>query len=373
MERYFIMNKLGCCTFILLLGLLFTTSPALSSTSFETVRKGYELKFPKDHGAHSKYATEWWYFTGHLETTRKRTFGFEVSFFRVGINSDDSLSAPSPWTLRSIYLGHFAITDDKNKKFYFTEKMSRGTFDDAGASETKLNLWLGGWDARFIGENLFLRANHDDFSLMLNLDQAKPLVLNGENGFSQKHPNKALSSYYTSITRLEGKGTIRIKDKKYKIENASAWMDHEFSSSQLEKDLPGWDWFALQLDNNEELLVYQVRNEDGLPNTYSAGTWIYSDGVKRNLNQNEFQIYPLESWKSEKTGITYPSTWQISIPSEGLHCIVTPTVKEQEMITTKSTGITYWEGRCKVEGRIRGKKIKGNAYAELVGYDKKSI
>ena len=58
----------------------------------------------------------------------------------------------------------------------------------------------------------------------------------------------------------------------------AAWMDHEWFTSQLADDQIGWDWFSVQLDNQTELMLFQLRRKDGSIDPYSAGTYIDPQG-----------------------------------------------------------------------------------------------
>jgi predicted secreted hydrolase len=47
---------------------------------------------------------------------------------------------------------------------------------------------------------------------------------------------------------------------------------------------------------------------------------------------------------------------------------LTPTVKDQELRTGQTTGITYWEGDVSISGVKAGQPVSGQGYVELVGY-----
>ena len=64
---------------------------------------------PRDHWAREGYKTEWWYFTGHLRTAEEpvRRFGYQFTFFRIGMSQDAPGPAPpgppriSSWAMSS--------------------------------------------------------------------------------------------------------------------------------------------------------------------------------------------------------------------------------------------------------------------------------
>jgi predicted secreted hydrolase len=148
-------------------------------------------------------------------------------------------------------------------------------------------------------------------------------------------------------------------------------MDHEFGSNQLRDYQVGWDWFSIQLNNQFEFMFYQIRHRDGKIDPYSSGTIIFPNGNFRPLSPKEFQIEALEKWKSQKSGATYPSKWSVRVPDQRIELTLTPTVKDQELITTESTMVTYWEGSVKVEGKYGNDPAKGMGYVELTGYVKR--
>lgn len=346
--------------------LLLAPSLCAAETQFKSVTGDLQLRFPRDHGAHRDFETEWWYVTGHLRDAQNETFGFELVFFRIGV--DPNPKTDSAWSLDSLYLAHFALTDDTRKKFFNAEHRSRGSFGQAGASDTSLNVFLRGWRLALEDGVLRLRAEEAGNSLELSLTSAKPVTLHGENGVSKKGPGVGEASYYSSFPRLLGSGSLVIPGEPTRKVTASAWLDHEFTSSKLARGNQGWDWFALQLDSGEEVMVYQLRDAKGQPSDYSSGTWIEKDGTTFHLARKDFSVSVLDTWKSPKTGVVYPSRWRISVPSRELEVEVSPTVPDQELTTDKTTYVTYWEGRCRLTGMHGKTTISGDAYTELVGY-----
>ena len=102
-------------------------------------------------------------------------------------------------------------------------------------------------------------------------------MLHGDRGLSQKGPTAGNASYYYSLTRMSTEGTVRIGDKTFAVHGTS-WMDHEFSTSFLEPGQLGWDWFAIQLDNGVDLMLYRMRREDGTTDPFSSGSLVDKDG-----------------------------------------------------------------------------------------------
>ena len=338
---------------------------------------GYEFAFPRDHGAHPEYKTEWWYYTGHLRTAEGRRYGFEVTFFRVGVENVGRASArpaaagraeaqPTSWDLHAIMPAHFAVTDVQAKDFRYYEKLNRASKFTAEAAIGKLDVFNEGWRATTNPDGSWrLVAKEGEDSLDLVLRARKPPAVHGENGVSVKAPVEGYASHYYSMTRLEAAGTINGQRA-----TGQAWMDHEFGSSALRENQQGWDWFSIQLDNDAELMLYIIRRRDGTPDVTSSGSLITDDGRVIHIRRDQLRITPTARWKSPKSGATYPVAWRVELPTFNIALNVRPLMNQQELVTHGSTNITYWEGACDVSGTFGGNPVRGQAYVEMTGYDK---
>jgi predicted secreted hydrolase len=338
-------------------------------TSFSKAIKPKTFEFPKDHGPHKNFRTEWWYFTGNLISTNGEKFGYQFTIFRNAINTD-SLSGNSTWRSNQFYMGHFAVTDITNNKFYFDERFSRDGNNLAGASiEDKFRVWLEDWEVIQINDSsnydlpdLKLSANMKNVKFELFIRAEKQKILQGNNGLSQKGSGIGNASYYYSYTRLETKGNLAIGNNEYLV-SGSSWMDREWSTSALSNDQVGWDWFSIQLNNNTELMYYQMRKSDGRPDIFSNGVIIDSIGNKDSFNLDEIKLTVNDYWVSNN-GSKYPSGWKIDIPSRKISLVINPSIKNQLM----DVSVKYWEGSVNVSGIRDGINILGSGYVELTGY-----
>ena len=348
----------------------------LYSEEFKRALPGKAFSFPQDHYSHPEFKTEWWYYTGHLQSRDKKSFGYQLTFFRSGLKRDVKPSK-SKWSIQDLFFAHLALTDESRKNFGYREKISRGSLGEAGVlpylkGERPFRVWIEDWSMELKGAQLQdhqLRAGVKDLGIEFLLSPEKNPVLHGKNGISQKAEGEGYASHYYSITRLKTTGKIFLKGEEIPVQGIS-WMDHEFGSTQLREYQVGWDWFSIQLENRIELMFYQIRHRDGKIDPHSSGTIIFANGSSEHLPLKEFQIDSLAQWKSPKSKATYPSRWKIHLPRYGIELILSPTIKDQELITGASTRVTYWEGSVKVEGIFQGNPIKGKGYAELTGYAK---
>jgi predicted secreted hydrolase len=350
---------------------LLSSFPCPEAPAQETWKQAvgpWSWSFPRDHGAHPEFRTEWWYFTGNLRDAAGNRYGYQLTFFRQGVRLRAS-DPRNPWSLRDLYPAHFAITDARTGAFRYAEQISRAGPGLAGAARGGLNVWNLGWSAKMEGSLIRIRAQHGGMGLELELVPRKPLVLHGDRGLSRKGPGRGQASYYYSFTDLATKGMIRTPGggAPVSVEGAS-WLDREFSSNALTKDQEGWDWFSIRLSDGRELMLYFLRKKDGTVEQESSGTLVEADGRSLGLKTGEIGVEVLATWTSQRSGGRYPGRWRIRVPAAGIDLTIAPLVAEQELITEGSTGVTYWEGAVDGRGASAGSPVTCEGYVEMTGY-----
>lgn len=342
---------------------------AEAARKFLPALPGYDYEFPRDHGSHPQYQTEWWYYTGHLRTASGKEYGFELTFFRVGVAGDGSPSS-NPWELRDVGLAHFAITDVGRKRFRFHQRLNRLSPYTADARIGSLHVFNEGWSVTTTSDGrIRLRAAAEGDTIDLVVRSEKPPSVHGTNGVSVKAEGIGYASHYYSLTRLTGSGTVGAQGLTESC-TVLAWMDHEFGSSTLRENQSGWDWFSAQLDNGTELMIYVIRKRDGSPDKTSSGSIVLQDGTVIHLEPSQFTITSRRRWRSPRSGATYPVGWIVEVRPLNVRVELTERLKEQELITTSSTGINYWEGAVSVMGSFGDTPVRGVGYVEMTGYDR---
>jgi predicted secreted hydrolase len=301
------------------------------------------------HFNHPEFQTEWWYYTGHLQSADGHRYGYELTFFRQANSGTPKTN--SVWNSGQLYLAHLALSDIDGQRFEHFERLNRAGPGIAGA------VWNGNWHATDTG----LQAVTSDLTLNLSLETTKPPVVHGVDGISRKGPVKGEFSHYTSYTRLITKGTL-VKDGKTIPLTGTSWMDNEHFNDVEDSDLQGWDWFAIQLDNNEELMLYRLRLKSGAVSRYSSGTLIDTKGQPHHLEAKDFTLTSGAYWNK------YPLTWHLEIPSQSIDLTETTKLQNQELNTPNSVSPEYWEGAVDYTGTAHAKPVKGVGYLELTGY-----
>jgi predicted secreted hydrolase len=315
--------------------------------------------FPQDHGAHPEYATEWWYLTGNLENDNGDRFGYQFTLFRIGLTADKP-AGDSAWRATQIYMGHIAISDIAATRHYSAERFARAAAGLAGARAAPFEVWLVPWSLQGNSELFPMRltAQTEQIGLSLQLLAGdKPLLLQGENGLSRKSAKPGNASYYYSFTRLPTQGELRIGETVHLV-HGDSWLDREWSSSALDSDQAGWDWFALQLDDGRDLMFYQLRDKQGGIHPFSRGNLVENDGSAHSLLADQVKLTVLRHWR-DQDGTKYPVHWRLQVAEHALDLQVHALLDDQLM----DHSVRYWEGAVEVSGSHRGR-----GYLELSGY-----
>ncbi|WP_242467883.1 lipocalin-like domain-containing protein, partial [Halorhodospira neutriphila] len=323
------------------------------------------LLFPADHGPHPDYRHEWWYVTGNLESEAGRHFGFQATFFRFAL-TPEPLRLASRWATRQLWMAHFTVTDTAAGRFHHFERFSRGALGLAGARAEPFRVWLEDWALTAVGgdfDELRARLAAEGVAVDLRLELAKPLVLQGERGYSRKGAEPGNASYYYSAPRLAAAGEVTTPAGRHRV-SGTAWIDREWGTSALSEGQSGWDWISLQLDSGRELMLYRLRREDGSTDPRSAGVWIDRQGSSRPLDWGDLTLEVLERWESPDGEATYPARWRLEYPEEGVELVIEPTLADQEL----RGGFRYWEGAVRASGRSAEGPVSGVGYVELTGY-----
>jgi len=338
---------------------------AAAEKEYCVARAGYRFEFPRDHFSHSCFRTEWWYFTGNVATPEGRRFGFQLTFFREAV--DNPYANPSRWRVDDLYLAHFAISDLENQKFFHTQRISRAGIGLAGIDAAQGRIWNGTWSAEVDGDTWQLAAAEGGSRIQLELKSRKPPAIQGKNSISQKADGEGNASHYYSLTRLETKGQLQMNGASYAV-SGWAWMDHEFSTSQLQPEQVGWDWVSLQMDDGTEWMLFQLRRKDGARDPHSAGSFVDRDGRVVPLTAEDFQMLPQAEWTSPRSRASYPTRWHIQVPRLNLDVEVSAAMPDQELNTRETTGVVYWEGSVQARGQRVGRSVQGKGYLEMTGY-----
>jgi len=322
---------------------------------FAQVVPGKHFDFPADHGPHPDFRIEWWYVTANLTDATDHAYGLQWTLFR-------QAARPGPqaegWASQQIWMAHAAVTRADTHRS--AEKFARGGVGQAGVQAKPFLAWIDAWQMTAPPEcndqalaPLAIAAATTDFSYALQLTADRPVVLQGDHGYSKKSERNQ-ASYYYSQPFYQARGRLTIDDKPVDV-SGHAWLDREWSSQPLSPDQTGWDWFSLHLASGEKLMLYRMRQTDG--HHYASGTWIAPDGATMPLGPADIVMTPKGT--VEISGHKLPVDWHLELPARGLAIDCTPLNPKAWM----GTSVPYWEGPISFAG-----SHTGVGYLELTGY-----
>ena len=335
------------------------------TAGFRRAERPGGIRWPRDHGAHDDYRSEWWYFTGNLAAADGREFGFQLTFFRFALAPPQARE--SDWATNQVYMAHFAVTDTVADEHRVGERFARGAAGLAGVDTEPFRAWLDNWSAAsttaaFLPLQLSARDPAAGIALSLSLAPGKPPVRQGDRGLSPKGNEPGNASWYYSYTRLPAAGTVELDGVRFEV-TGLAWLDREWSTSSLAGGVVGWDWFGLQLEDGSDLMVYALRQRDGSTAAQSAGSLVATDGSRQALAAGDFRLAPLARWQSPRSGVRWPTEWRVQVPGHDLDLEVRAAVADQE----QNLSVRYWEGAVNVYSAAGGPRV-GRGYMELTGY-----
>ncbi len=333
-------------------------APAPAPVLYPAVRPGVPLAFPRDHGAHPDYRTEWWYATGWLKTATGEDVGFQITFFRVRPRlGEDNPSAFAP---RQILFAHAAISDPARGRLRHGQRIARAGFGLATAASGDASLIIDDWQMQRGADGRWTaRATTRDFGLDLVLAPTQPLLLQGDAGYSRKGADPGSASYYYSMPQLQVRGSIT-RDGRTQAVTGTAWLDREWSSALLDARAAGWDWLGLNMDDGGALTIFQVRDAGGRA-VWAGGSYRSAAGVRSVLAPGDIRFLPGRRWRSSRSRAAWPvaPVVMVRLPGGWRRLPVTPLFDDQEL-DSRPAGPLYWEGAVRVPG--------GRGYLELTGY-----
>ena len=340
---------------------------------FPQAQPGTPLRFPEDHGPHPDYRIEWWYLTANLEDDSGEPVGLQWTLFRQALTAPDERPEPAPWAADQLWMAHMAVSRGETHRVAerFARSHSARGDGQAGARAQPFQAWLDDWQlASRIEEpgtdtfaELTLSAHQADdrggFGYDLTLTAEGPLVLHGENGFSQKSADGQGSMYYSQpFWRMDGEVTL---DGVTREVSGRGWLDREWSSQLLGPEQEGWDWFSLHLESGHKLMAFQLRGGGEGGDDYRSGTWITPEGEPTALAPDELSLTPLAT--SAVAGRQVPTRWRLDIAHLDLELIVEAPYAERWM----ATSVSYWEGEVIAYDAESSERL-GEGYLEMTGY-----
>ncbi|MES2973562.1 MAG: carotenoid 1,2-hydratase [Pseudomonadota bacterium] len=317
------------------------------------------LSFPRDHGSHPDFRTEWWYITGHA-SSGTREFGFQVTFFRSRVDATQQMK--SGFAAKQLLFAHAAVTDVQGKKLWHDQRIARDGFDVASADLKDTAIRLRDWSLVRKGDAYTATLPAGDFNIALQFTPTQAVLLQGDKGLSRKGPDAAQASYYYSQPQLAARGSLTVKGESFDV-TGKAWLDHEWSRELMHPQAVGWDWIGMNLDDGSALTAFRLRDRAGAT-LWDGGSYRHPKASTYVFSRGEVIFQPVRSWKSPLSNASYPVEWGVRTPADIY--TVKALIDNQELDSRGSTGAIYWEGLSDLIDS-NGKRV-GRGYLEMTGY-----
>ncbi len=329
------------------------------------------MQFPRDHGSHPDFNTEWWYITGWAEAAQ-RLVGFQVTFFRSRIAAAQDMT--SRFAAKQLLFAHAAVTDVRGARLTHDQRIARSGFGVAQASEQDADVRLRGWSLLRTADGTYrTRIDAEGFALDLRFDPTQPVLLQGSAGISSKGPLPGNISHYYSLPQLTVAGRIRIGEQPVleiappaasSSRHSAAWLDREWSDGYLHPDAAGWDWIGMNFDDGGALMAFRIRDRAGNA-FWDGGAYRSPEGVLQVFAHARRDWQPLRHWTSAASRAVYPVAWALDTPVGAFR--IEALADNQELDSSRSTGAIYWEGLSDLNAAASGARV-GRGYLEMTGY-----
>src|SRR5882757_6075415 len=189
-----------------------------TADGFAAVTPGRAFSFPADHGPHPEFRIEWWYVTANLADANGTAYGAQWTLFRQATKPG---AQQEGWANQQLWMGHAAVTHADTHRT--SETFARGGVGQAGAEANPFVAWIDAWEMRAVSSMnatsmapLELKAQAADFGYALRLDADRPLLLQGDAGYSRKSLREQ-ASYYYSQPNFSVKGSLTIDNKSVEV------------------------------------------------------------------------------------------------------------------------------------------------------------
>jgi len=297
------------------------------------------IHFPQDEGIHSDALIEWWYGNFSLADSKCREYEAMTAYFAPGLKIVGLLDLEEQ---------HF----EQEISFSFRE-----------IAQGMLNLRWGDSDHWFRSDpnttSYRLESCSNNIGLDLDISSIKPPLLVGGDGLVEWTED---NSYYYSLTRLQVEGQIELSGRKIEVKG-TGWMDHQWMNAMGE---PNWDWFCAQLDDDTDIIFWQIINPDETVKSRDITIMSADDSI---YHGHDITLEKLDSWVSSRSGNKYGTFWRVNEKARGLDLEIRAKYLEQEIRmfdVLPASNFAFWEGSTTISGYLDGKTVNGTGYAELL-------
>ncbi|UHD16825.1 lipocalin-like domain-containing protein [Thiocapsa bogorovii] len=320
------------------------------------------LHFPADHGAHSEYPGELWNLFGQLTDAEGRRYDFQLGITRFALAADPPPRA-SAWAANAVFRGRLTLIRADEPEVHSAERLTRAASGLAGADARLGSVWVEDWslslsDGETDRPRMRLVMGGEGPALNLDLVAVKPPVAFADLGLLGRDIGASGLQAYL-LPRMAAAGTLTLNGEPRSMKG-QVWLDHAWGMLPTSGGQVGLNRFAIQLDQDRELVCLQLRREDGTGTPIPACALILADGRVQGFRRREIRLEPVEHWLSPRSGARYPVAWRLSIPILDLDLELVPLARDQEA----DDRVRLWSGAVRAEGLLGEEAIAGHGRIE---------
>ena len=304
------------------------------------------VKPAKDLLWKKEFSVNSWFVIGHFETE-----GHKLNFlFHLMV-----LAVPNQGPLLNSVV---SITDETTGWYYGEDKFYPLALAEISETEFMIKAPNGQMSGNL--DKMRVQATIPRGKVDVTLSPEGHVLYNGGTGC---FPMFDMEIYQYSLPTLATVGILTIDDKTYEVKGTS-WFDRQWENVTL--SIGGrWSWMDINLDNGDTISLWgTVDDSTGTENAWA--TILHPDGSQIVTVVEPLSMGESDHWLSPKSGQKYPTHWIVKIPAMDAILEVTPSPREQEIVSLIDV-LHKYEGASFVKGTYKGKKTTGYCYVELVG------
>ena len=303
---------------------VFAGSAAAWAAALPTLRP---VVLPRDHGAHPAFQVEWWYTAGTVADAGGRDYFWFATV----------------WSGSGFLLGRVNVVDLRADRIVLSKEYVAAGAPARDQTQMDVNGFTLGWQpSGALGEWSINAPAPDGEQLSLNLIPVQPYVLNGSRGIVAEGPG-ASSAYY-SAPRLAASGTLALHGQTIAVKG-QGWLDHQWGNFAMNSASWHWNWFACQLRDGRDLMLYQFIDPSGRPTGVQSGTYVRRRGKVVHLQR--FTVQPLgPNLRPSGATATYPLRWHLTVPAAHLDIRLAARARHQFIANKFVPG--FWEGAAAI-------------------------
>lgn len=284
------------------------------------------VALPRDHGAHAGFRIEWWYTAG----TFVDPWGHPYFWFA------------TVWAAGQGMTARVNVVDLRQDRIVLAQQYASATPPAGGQTSMRVGTFSLGWRHGPTLGRWSVDATTPGGRLRLSLSPGQPYVLHGVHGVIQQGSGGP-SAYY-SEPRLEARGVLELGRRRIAV-HGEGWLDHQWGDFVTDPGALRWNWFACQLRDGRDLMLYQFLDRHDRPSGTVTGTLANAKGKLTHVRRfSATGLAPFVRPSGART--SYPLRWRVHIPALKLALTLRSRARHQYIVNQLVP--SFWEGAAAI-------------------------